>query len=60
MLGDNTGIGTILQITFLGYPLKLGQEILVNAVIPARMPVSSAMEGNFPITLQYDLGSMLG
>ena len=33
-------------------------EILVNAVIPARMPVSSAMEGNFQITLRHDLGFM--
>jgi hypothetical protein len=38
-------------------PLKPGQEILVNAVIPERMPVSSAMDGNFPITLPHDLGS---
>ncbi len=40
-----------------GYSLKQGQEILVNAVIPARMLVSIAMGGNFPITLPHDLGS---
>ena len=44
-------------VAFFGYPLSR-QEILVNVVIPARMPVSSAMEGNFPMTLPHDLGSM--
>ncbi|MEI6333557.1 MAG: hypothetical protein WCS87_03290, partial [Methylococcaceae bacterium] len=39
-------------------PLKPGQEILVNAVIPARIPVSSVMEGNFPITLPPESGCM--
>jgi hypothetical protein len=41
-----------------GYQHNAGQKILANTVIPAGMPVSSAMDGNLPITLPHDLGLM--
>ncbi|MEI6336669.1 MAG: glycosyltransferase, partial [Methylococcaceae bacterium] len=45
-------------LTLFDYQFKLEQEILANTVIPAAIPVSSAMDGNLPITVRHDLGSM--